>query len=159
LKHVVALFVEVVAEALQIDVEGLGSTTFRREDLQRGFEPDVCFYIQNAARIRGKADLDLTVDPPPDVVIESDFTSPSLAKFPLFAQLGVPEVWRFNASRWQMFRLLQEEYVEQAESAALPGLTAAMVTELLDESRMLERRAWLRQVRDRVGRHTGEAPR
>jgi hypothetical protein len=52
LKHVVALFVEVVAEELSINVEGLGLTTFRREDLQRGFGSDACFYVLNAGRIR-----------------------------------------------------------------------------------------------------------
>jgi Uma2 family endonuclease len=150
LKHVVALFVEVVAEELSINVEGLGSTTFRREDLQRGFEPDACFYVQNAGRVRGKTELDLTVDPPPDIVIEIDLTSPSLAKFPIFAQLGVPEVWRYNGRRWQIFRRRDATYVEPAESLALPGLTAEMLTDFLAESRTLDRLDWLRQVRTRV---------
>jgi Uma2 family endonuclease len=147
LKHVVALFVEVVAEELSINVEGFGSTTFRREDLQRGFEPDACFYVQSAGRIRGKTELDLTVDPPPDVVIEIDLTSPSLAKFPIFAQLGVPEVWRYDGRRWQIFHLADVAYVEQTESMALPGLTAEVLTGLLDESRTLARLVWLRRVR------------
>ena len=38
-----ALVVEVLAEELNIDVKNLGSTTFRRETLARGFEPDSCF--------------------------------------------------------------------------------------------------------------------
>ena len=45
LKHILATLVEVLAEELEIDVIGGGSTTFRREDLARGFEPDACFYI------------------------------------------------------------------------------------------------------------------
>jgi Uma2 family endonuclease len=160
LKHVVALFVEVVAEELSINVEGLGSTTFRRADLQRGFEPDACFYVQNAGRIRGKTELDLTVDPPPDVVIEIDLTSPSLAKFPIFAQLGVPEVWRYDGRRWQIFCRADVAYVEQAESLALPGLTAEVLTGLLAESRMLDRLEWLRRVRTWVReQHPGEASR
>src|SRR5262245_8105775 len=51
-----ALLVEVLAEELSIDIQRLGSTTFTREDLDKGFEPDSCFYIQNEARIRGKDD-------------------------------------------------------------------------------------------------------
>ena len=80
LKDKVTLLVNVVAEELNVDVEGLGSTTFRREDLACGFEPDRCFYVQNAARIRGKTELDLRTDPPPDVVIEVDITGPSINK-------------------------------------------------------------------------------
>jgi Uma2 family endonuclease len=159
LKHVVALFVEVVAEEISINVEGFGSTTFRREDLQRGFEPDACFYVQHAGRIRGKTELDLTVDPPPDVVIEIDLTSPSLAKFPIFAQLGVPEVWRYDGRRWQIFHRAGAAYIEQAESIALPGLTAKVLTSLLEASRALERLEWLRRLRSWV-RETrpGHAP-
>jgi Uma2 family endonuclease len=160
LKHMVALLVEVIAEELHINVRGLGSTTFRREDLQRGFEPDACFYVQNATRIRGKTELDLTVDPPPDVVIEVDLTNPSLAKFPIFAQLGVPEVWRYDGRQWQISQLVGAEYVTQAQSIALPGLTSEVMTILLDESRSLERLVWLRRVRTWIReRRTGEVPR
>jgi len=90
-KHVLTLLVEILAEELNVDVYGLGSTTFRRADLERGFEPDACFYIQREALVRGKDEIDLTVDPPPDLVIEIDITSPSLNKFPLFAALGISE--------------------------------------------------------------------
>jgi Uma2 family endonuclease len=65
----IALLVEVLAEAMGIDVRNFGSTTFRREDLARGFEPDSCFYIQHEADISGKSAIDLTADPPPDLVV------------------------------------------------------------------------------------------
>ncbi|HXG22822.1 MAG TPA: Uma2 family endonuclease, partial [Methylomirabilota bacterium] len=41
--RMLSLLVEVFAEELGIDIEGLGSTTFKRKDLDRGFEPDSCF--------------------------------------------------------------------------------------------------------------------
>jgi Uma2 family endonuclease len=41
----IAQLVLAVAEELNIEAEDLGSTTFRREDLERGFEPDSCFYM------------------------------------------------------------------------------------------------------------------
>ena len=158
LRHLVALCVEVLAEEWSINVRGLGSATFRREDLQRGFEPDACFYVQNVGRIRGKIELDLTVDPPPDVVIEIDLTSPSLPKFPIFAQLGVPEIWRYNGQRWQIFRHADAGYVEQSESVAFAGLTAEILTGFLEDGRTLERLAWLRRVRTWVrAQRAGEA--
>ena len=159
LKHMVALFVEVIAEEMNINVRGLGSTTFRREDLQRGFEPDACFYVQSVTRIRGKTELDLTIDPPPDMVIEVDLTSPSLEKFSIFAQLGVPEVWRYDGRQWQILQLVGEEYVKQVQSPALPGVTAEVLTNLLAESRSLDRLLWLRRVRTWVHeQRTGEVP-
>jgi Uma2 family endonuclease len=49
-----ALLVEVLAEELNLNLERLGSTTFKRADLLKGFEPDSCFYIQHADAINGK---------------------------------------------------------------------------------------------------------
>src|SRR5919112_5545286 len=85
----VAYFVAVLAEEMRVNAYGVGSTTYRRGDIGRGFEPDASFYIRNEERIRGKPRIDLSVDPPPDLVIEVDITSPSLDKFPIYARLGV----------------------------------------------------------------------
>jgi Uma2 family endonuclease len=155
-KHVLALLVEVLAEELNIDVYGLGSTTFRRADLERGFEPDACFYIQQEALVRGKDEIDLTVDPPPDLIIEIDITSPSLNKFPVFAALGIPEVWRYNGARVSCFRLEGDEYIERAESVALPKVTNAALTEFVEQDKRLKRTAWLRRVREWVRQIHGE---
>src|SRR5439155_7660604 len=89
-----AAIIEITLEELDLDFINAGSTTFKREDLERGFEPDSCFYVQRAAQIAGKKRLDLTADPPPDLVLEIDITHPSLDKLSIFAAAGVPEVWR-----------------------------------------------------------------
>src|SRR3989442_8192114 len=90
LRHNLEALLEIVAEMRDLDVRCLGSTTFRREDLERGFEPDACFYFQNAEHIRGKTQVDLSVDPPPDLGIEIDLTPSSSDKLPIYAQLCVP---------------------------------------------------------------------
>lgn len=142
-----ALLVEIIAEELGIDVWNLGSTTFRREDLKRGFEPDSCFYIQNESRMRGKEDIDLTVDPPPDLVIEIDITRSSLNKLPIYAQLRVPEVWRYDGQRLVIFNLAHQGYVQQEKSAVLPSLTSEALTDFTQESKTKPRTAWLRELR------------
>ncbi len=83
----------------EIDVINAGSTTFLQRAKAKGIEPDTCFYIQNESKIRGKLDIDLTTDPPSDLVIEVDITSPSLNKMLIYAALGVSEVWLTNAKR------------------------------------------------------------
>lgn len=137
-----------VADELGVEVEDFGSTTFRREDVERGFEPDSCFYIQNEERVRGKARFDLTVDPPPDVILEIDMTSPSLNKFPIYARIGVPEVWRYDGERVSIFELRDARYVEVSESIAILRLTSAALSRFARESLALGRNAWLRKVRE-----------
>src|SRR3990172_2174285 len=88
------LIVEIVAAELNVRVDVLGSSTFKRKDIEQGFEPDSCFYVASAKRIRGKKKLDLAVDPPPDLVVEIDITTSSIPKMPIFARFGGPEAWQ-----------------------------------------------------------------
>ena len=150
LKDVTALLVSIIAEPLEIDAEGFGSTTFHREDILRGFEPDACFYIANLDRVKGKTKLDFNQDPPPDLVIEIDITHPSLPRFPILAEFGVPEVWRHDGEQLQIFCLEAGAYVQRDRSAALRGVTAETLTELIGESRHLPRREWLCRIRERA---------
>lgn len=147
LKHALALLVDIFAEELEIDICGAGSTTFRREGLARGFEPDACYYIEHAKAVRGKAEIDLTVDPPPDLIIEIDITSPSLNKFPIYAAMGIQEIWRYDGERIGIFTLTSGQYLEQAESTLLLKVTGALLTEFLDTSQQMERPTWLRRIR------------
>ena len=148
-----AMLVEVVAEEMGIDVERFGSTTFKRADLHKGFEPDSCFYIQNEARVRGKLEIDLLTDPPPDLVIEIDISHPSLNKLPIYAQVGVPEVWRYTGRDLQLFTLRDGQYEDSAHSAAFPLLTRTVITEFLEASLELRSTAWLRRVREWLRSH------
>ena len=158
LKHTLATLVELLAGALNIDIEGAGSTTFRRHDLARGFEPDACFYVAHAARMRQREDIDLTVDPPPDLVIEVDITSPSLNKMPIFAALGVPEVWRYDDRQVSIFTLGAGKYTLVEESAAFPGVTREVVSQFVEAGKTLQRMDWQRSVRDWVHNRRAHPP-
>jgi len=72
---------------MEIDLRRLGSMTCKRKDLQKGFEPDSCFYIQHAEAVSGKEKIDLKFDPPPDLTIEVDIASDSLNRLPIFADV------------------------------------------------------------------------
>jgi len=152
-----ARIVEVYAEATGIDFFNAGSTTLQHEDWERGFEADSTFYIQNAYRMRGKAELNPTVDPPPDLVIEIDVTSSSLNKLPIYAQFGVAEVWRSDGAGVVIYKLADGRYLESPESLALPGLSAADLSRLLGDSRTLSQTAWLRALRQWLRERKGGA--
>jgi Uma2 family endonuclease len=139
--------VGILADEIDVRVEGLGSSTFKREELERGFEPDSCFYVKNVERVRGKRRIDLAVDPPPDLVVEGDITSPSISKLPIFAEFGVPEVWRFDGERLSILCLRDRGYQEVEEGEVFPGLSAEAISQLLARGDSLDRTGWLRLVR------------
>ncbi len=91
-----ALLIEPVAGALANAVRNVGSMTWRREDLQRGFEPDSSFYIQNEEQVRARVQLASSIDPLPDSVIGIDVSRSSLDKLAIYASMGVPEMGRFD---------------------------------------------------------------
>ena len=145
-----ALLVELIASEFDIDVEAVGSNTFRREDLLKGFEPDSAFYIsRHAEMVRGKKRIDLSEDPPPDLVIEVDITSPSLPRFPIFAATGVPEVWRYDGRQVQIFELetSSQSYALAAQSLALPAVTGEILTKFLRDGETMKNTVWMRAVR------------
>lgn len=146
-KDLLVLLVNVIAEERGIDIKGFGSTTFRRADLARGFEPDACFYIQNEERVSEREDLDLATDPPPDLVIEIDIANPSLSKFPIFSALGIPEIWRYDGKLATIFALAGETYRECSESTAFKGVTNSMLSEFVEAGKHTKRTAWLRNLR------------
>jgi len=155
LNRAIQLLVSLVAYELGIRISSLGSTTFRRQEIQRGFEPDSCFYVQNLDRVRGKRTIDLRIDPPPDFVVEIDISSPSIPKLPIFAEFGVPEVWRHADGVLQILALLEGQYVPASVSRVLPSVTAAALNELLAESRDLDDTEWIDRIRAwarRIGR-------
>lgn len=132
------------------DMLSVGHTTFRREDLSRGFEPDCSFYFAgNAARLRGKRDVDLNLDPSPDLVVEVDVTNPSLDKLPIYARLGVREVWRYMGRRPEIFALDRagEGYEAVPGSRVLPSLKVDDLRRLIERGLTLDRPTWVREVR------------
>jgi len=144
--RILALLVDLIALELGIRVCAVGSLTFRREDLEKGFEPDSAFYVARANAVEGR-EVDPAVDPPPDLIIEVDVTRESLDRFPIFAAFGVPEVWRYDGSRVAIYRLEGSRYLETTSSFALPPLTAEVITRFLDERRRTDSLEWARRVR------------
>lgn len=140
------LLVGIVAASLGISIRSIGSTTYRRRDLERGFEPDAGFYVQSEERMRGRRQLDPSVDPPPDVVLEMEVSRSALNKLALLSALGVPEVWRGDRGRVVILVLDGESYRETSVSQAFPVLTSEVMTRFLAESHTMLSPDWFQSV-------------
>ena len=66
--------------------------------------------------MRGRVDIDLEKDPPPDLALEIDLTSKSLPRLPIYLRLGVPEIWCYDEGQ------LSIRIFPQLEIRALPQL-------------------------------------
>ena len=141
--------VHVMAEELDLKLQSYGGATWKRRRLARGVEPDACYYVASADRIIGKREIDLESDPPPDIVVEIDITNESLSKFPIYAALAVPEIWRYDGTRVQFYELAGDRYREISESRFLAGLTPTILAGALERSKTEGQTAALRTFRQR----------
>ena len=150
-KKLLERMVETLTEELEQPAKSFGSTTLNREDLERGAEPDSCYYIQNVSQIEGRQ-VDLTTDPPPDLVIEVDISSPSSRRIDIYRQLGVPEIWRYSNGTVQFHRLEGDAYVPCDPSPTFPFVTTAVINQFLQQAERQDDttfvrtwRGWIRQ--------------
>ena len=143
LKDIVRTF----AEEYDIELREIGSTTFKKDNLKKGVEPDGCFYLQSYDKVFGIQKIDLEQFPP-DLVIEIDIFSPSINRFPIYATFKVPEIWRFSGDKVRIHVFDGKKYLESTESRTFPEVTGELLTRLLAESETLKRSAWLKNVRD-----------
>jgi Uma2 family endonuclease len=131
-KKLIARFIESLTYELRIPIQSIGSTTLRKRPKEKGLEPDECYYIAHEPEVRDKPDYDPDRDPAPDLAIEVDVTSSSVGRMPIFAALGIPEVWRFDGSKVTFVRLNRNgKYVPITRSRALPLMTPTVIESLL----------------------------
>ncbi|MCT7986309.1 Uma2 family endonuclease [Laspinema sp. A4] len=146
-KELITALVGVLADVLNIEIIRSGSTTLKNPDLARGSEPDSSFYIQNETAIKGKRNLDLKTDPPPDLVIEVDVTSSSIDREGIYAAMGVPEIWRCDRSEVKFLQLRSGNYVETEHSLAFPVLPVTEVAKFLEQSQTVGETTLLKAFR------------
>jgi Uma2 family endonuclease len=154
-KKMLAKLIETIFLERDLPVRSGGSMTFQRADLEKGFEPDECWWIQHEADVRAKRKFDFRRDPPPDLAIEVEISRSLVDRVGIFAAMGVKELWRHNGKRLR-FAVLQEDgtYRDQATSLAFPFLRPAdlepylRIDDRTDETTRVRRfRDWLRQQR------------
>ena len=134
-----------VLKRRRMDRVATASTTFHRDEWNRGFEADASFYLRDAAEIRRRLadrDLDLRVDPAPDLVVEVDLTSRSLDKFPIYATAEVAEIWRWVDDALTIHRLVGPAYERMEESALIPKVQANEISSWVLQSFQMTAPEW-----------------
>jgi Uma2 family endonuclease len=152
-KKLLARLLEALTEEMNIDILGGGSLTCRRQDLDRGFEPDECYWIAHESQLRAREAIDLTRDPPPDLMLEVEISRSFVDRLAIAASLGVPEVWRWDGETLRVMVLGADgQYTESERSRALSFLPLAELVRFLlqdttqsETKLLLAFRAWVRE--------------
>lgn len=147
----IELFIRILVVELGLKIKTMGSTTLNRPDLQKGAEPDNCYYIHNQPLVAGKK-VDLNTDPPPDLIAEVDITHTDINKLNLYAIMGVPEFWRYNGQILRIYQLQERQYIEVENSPTFDLAIKEWLYQFLQECQVDEVqaeksfRAWVQSV-------------
>ena len=151
-KRLLGRLIEALTEELEIDIYSSGSMTCRREDLARGLEPDECYWIEHELAVRGREDIDLDNDPPPDLALEIEISRSALDRMSIYAALGVPEVWRWDGEKLTIHvRTTRGTYRKSDRSKAFPFLPVTEFAGFLERTKLSETqllrsfRVWVRK--------------
>jgi Uma2 family endonuclease len=156
--ELLAALVRIVATELKVPHKGAGSTTLRRRRVQAGLEPDRCFYIRNVSAIRGKRQIDLNIDPPPDLAIEVEMSRRLGERVNVYEALRVPELWRYDGQSLRVFELGEARtYVERDRSIAFPDLPLEQVHRFVQLGWDMDELEWDRTVRTWIRRNLRKA--
>lgn len=138
----------VYTEMRGIPIASFGMTTWRRKDLAKGLEADECFYVRNEPAVRGREDITLEKDPPPDLAVEVDITRSTLDKEQVYAALGIPELWRFEDERLTV-RVLRDHgtYESVSASPSFPDLPLEQIERFMHMRHGVGETDWIRAFR------------
>ncbi|MFT4038857.1 MAG: Uma2 family endonuclease [Thermomicrobiales bacterium] len=152
----VASLIDRLAEEWRIESFATGAVTMKSDAFRRATEPDSSFYIQHYAVMRSGVRPEDPGAPPPDLVVEIELSRDVIARLPILAALGVPEVWRVRDDSVTILALSEGHYHEVANSLALPLLSAVRLNELLQCEQELSRLEWLSHVREWAAEASGQ---
>jgi Uma2 family endonuclease len=141
--------IRAIADELNLNLKKFGSLSLKREKKLKGAEPDSCYYLQNEPLVRSKQEIDLDNDPPPDLVLEIDITSGSLDKRPIYAAIGVPEFWRYDGNKLEVFVLhpSNRDYQQVNQSSTFPWMSLDVIPRFIRQSLVDGETATLRAFR------------
>lgn len=130
-------FILVLCEEMGLEVKTTGSLTLTRDDLEKGGEPDSSYYIQHEYLVRNKENIDLNQDPPPDLVLEVDYSKPKIDKLSLYAAMGIPEFWRYNGTKLRVYTLTENQYSEVELSPTFAPVSVRYIPQFIEESKKI----------------------
>ena len=125
-------FMTLVSLKTRQNIVPTGKATLRSKTKQYGVEPDLSYFVSKANVHLLKAYVPNEIETPPDIVVEIDVHHASDDKFEIYAEFGVSEFWRYDGEKMKIYKLQPKgKYLEIKQSAELPVLTSAILTEFL----------------------------
>lgn len=148
-KKIISKLIDMMCFELGISIQSLGSVTMSPELKSKGLEPDECYLLTKRVDPRVLRKWDALRDPAPDLAIEIEVTNPVAPRLPIFARLGIAEVWSFDGQELRFLQLIETGgYQPIEQSLAFPFLCPQDLMTFLDMVGEYEENAILHKLVD-----------
>jgi Uma2 family endonuclease len=78
--------------------------------------------------------IDLRQDPPPDLVVEIEYSRSAIDQLDLYAAMGVPEFWRYNGNTLRIYQLEAGQYISRLNSPTFLPIQTHEIPRFLQQS-------------------------
>jgi Uma2 family endonuclease len=151
-KENLGLFVSLLFLELGVNFQGIGQTTWKRPDVNRGLEADLCFYVDPTkltmrALARARRSNDVSDYPNPDLAIEIDLEPSSIDRAGIYAALKVPEIWRFRDEKISIEQLGADGKYHEVESSRFLYVRPDEIVQWLLVEDSSDKGVWTRRLR------------
>jgi Uma2 family endonuclease len=152
------IMIRIMAEETSLPLGSAGMTTLKRIDLDEGVEPDSSFYTKHERQMRGKSELDLPIDPPPDLAIEVEVTRRLGTRKSIYREIGVPEIWICSLNGLSVQIKGADGYVDVDRSPTFPTLALEEMMQILKAGLNEDETAFAKAFRKRVQQAMASKP-
>ena len=155
MKEMLGWFVRILTSELRIRSRGAGQTTWKRPEIARGLEADLCYFFtaERLARVlaaRSGKSNDIADYPNPDMAIEIDISPSQVDRPGIYAALNVTEVWRFEESSLIIEHLQPDGTYSPSESSRFLPVRAEEVYRWAAVEDSNDELAWEQRLREWV---------
>lgn len=152
IRELFGLFINEVSDGLEIDCRGLGSTTWKRAEVERGIEADLCYCfdptkLEACELADSRGSNDIADFPDPDLAVEVDLSPPKIDRPEIYRALRISEVWRFRAGAVSIEQLGADGNYVQAESSRFLHVRSDEITRWVIIENSSKRMAWKKRLR------------
>jgi Uma2 family endonuclease len=138
---------------LRIRCRGVGETTWKRPEIARGLESDLCYYFTAKkrgadAKARARTSNKVADYPNPDLAIEIDISPSEVDRPAIYAALKVPEIWRFDVESVVIEHLQKDGTYAPVESSRFLPVRAEEIYRWVAVEDTNDELAWEQRLRE-----------
>jgi Uma2 family endonuclease len=151
-REILIRFVILLTSELRIRCCGLGETTWKRPDIARGLEADLCYFFtpekrEAIAEARRRKLKGIEAVPNPDTAIEIDLSTPEIDRPGIYAALQVTELWRFDGADFVIENLQPDGTYQPVEMSRFLPVRAEEIRRWVIDEDFSDELAWEQRLR------------